>query len=142
MTADGLALVFHSRRGGGLGSGDLYWSRRQSVGQLWPLAVNMGPRINSKELDNAAFISPDGLLLAFSSERPGGLGAADLWFATRKSLSDDWGEPVNAGPSVNSAADDWAPRLSSDGFVMVFNSSQAGRPGRARPVAGQTRPLR
>jgi serine/threonine protein kinase/Tol biopolymer transport system component len=129
MTADALTLVFNSDRPGGQGGSDLYVSSRPSVNQPWSTPVNLGPRINSGQRDNAPFISPDGLTLAWSSGRSGGLGAIDLWMSTRRAVDDAWGNPQNLGPAINSSEDDWAPRLSSDGLVLMFNAARAGGPG-------------
>ena len=52
-------------------------------------------------------VSADGLFLFFSPyNRPGGLGLSDLWMSTRATKDDDWGTPVNLGPTVNSVAKD------------------------------------
>src|SRR5688500_8696253 len=55
-----------------------------------------------------ATLSRDGLLLFFSSDRPGGFGGLDLYVSRRVDRHDDqgWSTPVNLGPNVNSAAAD------------------------------------
>lgn len=40
-----------------------------------------------------------------------------------------WHAPVNLGPTVNSAADDWYPVLARDGSFMIFVSTRAGGSG-------------
>jgi len=42
---------------------------------------------------------------------------------------DGWGEPVNLGPTVNSAENDAEPALSADGLVLVFQSDRPGGQG-------------
>ncbi|MDP9423317.1 MAG: hypothetical protein M3Q19_10905 [Pseudomonadota bacterium] len=42
-----------------------------------------------------------------ASNRPGGQGGLDIWIAPKS--GDGWGTPVNAGPSVNTAADEFCP---------------------------------
>lgn len=59
----------------------------------------------------------DGLELFFSSTRPGTLGLADLYSATRSSPSAAWSTPVNLGRDVNSALGaETRPSLSWDGL--------------------------
>ena len=59
----------------------------------------------------------------FTSDRPGGLGGDDLWFATRESADAPWGEPQNMGALNTNAADSLAV-LSSDEHVMFFHSTR------------------
>jgi len=56
-------------------------------------------------------LSPDGHLLFFQSDRPGGLGLVDIWVSRRCRRNDDfgWQPAVNLGAGVNSAAGDNAP---------------------------------
>ncbi|MGH9959530.1 MAG: hypothetical protein ACREBC_20780, partial [Pyrinomonadaceae bacterium] len=55
-------------------------------------------------------------------ERPGGLGALDLWVSRREHTHDDfgWQPPVNLGAGVNSVAGDNAPNF--------FENDEAGLP--------------
>ena len=54
---------------------------------------NLGPIVNSSAFDGGPSISNDGLTLYFASERPGGLGEADLWVTTRPTISGPFGPP-------------------------------------------------
>jgi len=51
---------------------------------------------------------------------------ADLWVTTRETIDDDWREPVNLGPAVNSSAGDVGPRISGDGLSLFFASDRPG----------------
>ncbi len=66
VASDQSFLVLWSNRPGGLGKLDLYVSRRLPDGR-WTEASNLGPRINSPELEVHASISPDNKYLFFSS---------------------------------------------------------------------------
>lgn len=55
-------------------------------------------------------ISPDGQTLLFTSLRPGGHGFGDIYVSRRGPRG--WGQPVNLGPVVNTAADEFHPTLS------------------------------
>jgi len=75
-------------------------------------------------------ISADGQELYFHSSRLGGLGGLDIWVSQK--TTDSWGEPVNLGPTVNTAADEGWPFVSPDGQELWFNGqSTKGRPGPA-----------
>lgn len=76
---------------------------------------------NDKESNTAhPSISIEGNLLYFSSDRPGGHGGMDIWVSRR--LGDDWGEPINLGPQVNTEFDDIFPFIHADG-TLYFASN-------------------
>jgi hypothetical protein len=81
VSADGLALFFSGNRGqpirpGGFGNSDMWVTRRASVFESWSTPVNLGPVVNSPSHECGPVISPDGFMLYFSSERPGGFGGS------------------------------------------------------------------
>ncbi|MFH1737969.1 MAG: hypothetical protein ABIH23_03090 [bacterium] len=82
--------------------------------------MNLGSIVNSSNHECSPCISADGLSLFFGSDRPGGSGDFDLWVTTRAAPDAPWSEPVNLGPSVNSANTDYTPSLSSDGLRLYF----------------------
>ncbi|MHC4500882.1 MAG: hypothetical protein ACYS21_17420 [Planctomycetota bacterium] len=88
--------------------------------------TNLGPIVNSSFGDMGASISSDGLSLYFDSDRPGGYGKTDIWVATRETINDPWGEPVNLGPTVNSSKIDWDVYISFDGLELYFRSHRPG----------------
>jgi len=90
------------------------------------IPTNLGPPVNSEAGDASVAISSDGLEMYLVSERPGGQGQADLCVATRATTEDEWGTPVNLGPTVNSPDWDSEPAISADGLSLYFDS---GRPG-------------
>lgn len=69
-------------------------------------------------------LHPQGNLLVFASNRPGGLGGTDLWI-TRKE-GDVWGTPVNLGPGINTKGNESYPLFNNQG-VLFFSSD--GHPG-------------
>jgi Tol biopolymer transport system component len=62
----------------------------------------------------------------FSSNRPGGFGAFDLWTSTRRNVNDPWSAPVNLGASVNTTGPDQQPSLSANGRTLLFASNRTG----------------
>ena len=126
ISANGLELYFFSTRPGGSGGADLWVTTRETTDEDWGTPVNLGPRINSSANEYDPSISTDGLSLYFASDRPGGLGAEDIWVITRTLISGPWGEPVNLGPVVNSSVLDVHPSISADGLALFFTSARLG----------------
>lgn len=84
---------------------DLYLSVKEA--ESWSELIHLGDVINSDGSEIAPFISANRDSLFFSSDRPDGLGEADIYVSKR--LSDNWQEwstPVNLGESINSEAFD------------------------------------
>ncbi|MFB0552884.1 MAG: DUF4440 domain-containing protein [Phycisphaerae bacterium] len=122
ISANGLELYLHSL-------GDLWVTTRATRDDDWGEPVNLGPVVNSSAADVTPSISADGLELYFcdwGDPRPGGLGASDLWVTTRPTKDDEWGEPVNLGPIVNSSDYEGTPEISSDGLELYFESDRPG----------------
>ena len=95
----------------------------------WSAPENLGSTINSPFVDNLPQLSRDELSLYFTSNRPGGSGALDLWVSRRASTVDPWGTPENLGGTVNSGFNDAAPNLSRDGHYLFFTSNRPGGQG-------------
>lgn len=81
--------------------------------------------LNTISLEGCPIPSPDGLVLYFASNRPGGFEGLDIWSAHRESKDDPWGPPSNLGPPVNSSADDFCP-TPVPGHGLFFVSSRPG----------------
>jgi len=127
ISADGLSLYFASERPGGCGRRDIWVTTRVTRDDPWAPPVNFGLPVNSSYADGRPCISADGLSLFFTSwDRPGGFGQGDLWVTTRQTKDDEWEEPVNLGPTVNSPYNDTGPDISSDGLCLFFASDRPG----------------
>ena len=136
MTADGLEAYFVSNRPGGYGGEDIWVCRRQSTEDGWGPAVNLGPPVNTSACDGTSSISADGLELYFSDVgvsgspyRPGGHGGGDIWVAKRKNKDENWDNPVNLGPTINSSSMETYPNISADGLSLYFGSDRPGGSG-------------
>jgi hypothetical protein len=91
--------------------------------------TNLGVPVNSSYAECMPSISADGLSLYFngwSNNRPNGYGEIDIWLSTRDSIDDDWGEPVNAGPAINTSGKDYGPCISPDGLALYFTANRVG----------------
>jgi predicted secreted protein len=131
VSPDGLELYFSGRleegvRPGGYGYADLWVTRRATRDDPWTEPINLGLTINSAYTDARPSISPDGLLLFFDSNCPGGYGSLDLYVTRRTALSDLWGEPMNLGPLVNTAGIEECARISADGSTLYWDSPRPG----------------
>lgn len=71
--------------------------------------------------ETQASISCDEQLLFFVSDRQPNFGMTDIFYCKRKP-NGSWGEPINAGPGVNTAEAEEAPFLSNDGQTLYFSS--------------------
>ncbi|MHC4072456.1 MAG: LamG-like jellyroll fold domain-containing protein [Planctomycetota bacterium] len=133
MSSDDLEIYFNSMR---VGFHDIYVMRRATMSNDWDAPVNLGPVVNGPSHDIAPNLSADGRYLFFSDHpryglpaipiRSGGFGGADIWVTSRPATSDDWGVPVNLGPTINTATDDCVPNLSPDGSTLYFASNRPG----------------
>jgi len=127
ISTDGLTIFFESDRPDGFGFIDIWMSTRPTAASPWGAPVNLGAPINDVWDDGSPRISPDGLSLYFSSYRDGGSGDTDIWVATRPTSTDPFGTPVNLGPEVNSASQEFGPWISADGLTLLF--AAIDRPG-------------
>jgi WD40 repeat protein len=82
--------------------------------------------LNTLANDLTAELSADGREVLFTSDRPGGFGAQDLWRSTRQSVRDLWSTPVNLGTPINMVLNDRQPALSRDGRTLIYASIRAG----------------
>jgi hypothetical protein len=135
ISADGLELYFTSDRPSGVHDDDIWVAKRSSASDPWEPPVKLVAPVNSMYREVYPSISSDGLTLYFSdfwyTQRPGSLGAADLWMATRASRNDPWTTPVNMGAPINSPAIDGGPSISHDNLTLMFASNRGGGSGNA-----------
>ena len=102
-----------------------------------PVKINLGDTMYNYLYPT---LTRDQLTIYFSSDMPNGYGDYDLWVATRKSVDEDFGRPVNLGGTVNSAGREVFPTLRNDstlyyssnglpgvGGLDIFRSAKNGR---------------
>jgi Tol biopolymer transport system component len=98
----------------------------------WSAPVNLGPLVNVGLNNQHPAISKDGLSLYYSSDAAGTSGLLDIWVSQRATVSDHWSAPLNLGPNVNTARNDYAPAFTPDGHWLYFHSDRPG--GCANPI--------
>ncbi|CAM1359623.1 WD40-like Beta Propeller Repeat [Tenacibaculum sediminilitoris] len=82
--------------------------------------------------DLEPFLSPDGLKLFFASNRKNNDSGEvkkdmDIWYVTRKSLSDNWSNPINIGSTINTSANEFYPSVTEKGdlfFTAEYENSK------------------
>ncbi|MBC8024646.1 MAG: PD40 domain-containing protein [Steroidobacteraceae bacterium] len=116
FSADGLHIYFCSDRAGGAGGDDLY--RVSFTNDTFGLVESLGAAVNSVGNEWAPMLSPDGRTLLFSSDRYGGAGRMDLYFA---GVSGNSFTRASAAPgAINTAEDEFDATFLDDGATIVF----------------------
>jgi len=69
-------------------------------------------------------LSPDGNMLYFSSNRPGGEGGWDIWVAFNQ--NGQWSEPVNMGPKINTRGSESFPFIHESGTLFFTSDGHKG----------------
>lgn len=119
-------IYFTSDRLGGYGGRDLYRIRRLPNGE-WSLPLNLGPKINTAQDEDAPFMHSDGITLFFSSKGHHTMGGYDIFKATlTDSDMNGWSLPENMGYPLNTVNDDIYFCLSEDGYTGYFSSERPG----------------
>ena len=105
---------------------DLYNSRL--VSKRWQVPYKMREPLNiegySSTQPHLAIVDTQ-LVLFFSSDRPGGEGGLDIWYAmgTRDGI---FSSPVNAGKNINTPEDEVTPWFVTEERTLYFSSSYHG----------------
>ena len=81
LSADGLVLLFDSRRPGRYGATDLWMTKRATLSDPWGTPQNLGPLVNTSAMEECVSVSADGSTLYWDSDRSGGYGSNDIWQA-------------------------------------------------------------
>ena len=77
---------------------DIFFAEKKGRNWTDPKPIK---EINTKHYESYPFISKDGNLLVFSSDRPNGVGGIDLYYSILNE-NGKWGEPINFGSTINS----------------------------------------
>lgn len=77
--------------------------------------------------DTHPYLSPDGNIMYFVSDRRGGVGGNDLYYS--KKAGNTWTSPVNLGRTINTEFNEIQPYISDDGKTIYFASEGRGGMG-------------
>lgn len=73
-------------------------------------------------------LTADGKRLYFASDMPGGYGESDLYYCDRK--DNNWGKPVNLGPSINTKKNESYPFACKSGKLFFASDGHKGFGGK------------
>lgn len=116
-TGDLLELVFNS-------SNDLWVVKRTSPSDPWG-TQELITQLSTSFDETTPEITPDGLTMTFSSTRPGGQGAHDLWMSTRTNRNAAWQTPIVLA-DLSSMTGDSAATLSDDALMVAMVRTVGG----------------
>ncbi len=116
--------------------GDIYIAKKKDT--TWYAEKIKNNSLNGSFYEGDANFTPDGTGMLFISDRPGGYNvnlsgmlfhgdtalASDIYYIPKN--GDNWGEPVNLGPKVNSDFSERSPVLSHDLKTLYFTSDRHG----------------
>jgi hypothetical protein len=98
----------------------LYRSQRGPEGWAGPEKLGEGLHGHGRHFHQPA-LSAGGDTLFFASDRPGGRGGFDLWYAVQDGAG-GWADPVNLGSAINTAGDECSPHFRSHECLLFFAS--------------------
>lgn len=81
---------------------------------------------NERENYRHPSVSAQGDVLYFSSDRPGGKGANDIWWCRK--INGEWSEPVNL-EEINTEGDEVYPFIAADGVLYFASNGHGGMGG-------------
>ncbi|MCX7696513.1 MAG: hypothetical protein N2Z72_02325 [Bacteroidales bacterium] len=114
---DNTHLLFY--QDDGHGKGDIYMVER--INQEWGKIEKLPYPFNSKYLETSLALSPDGNLVVFTSDRPGGSGGLDLWYSIKQS-NGKWSEPINMGSKINTPQNEEGISFHPTKNILFFHS--------------------
>lgn len=125
LSADDSIMVFASDRQGSKGGLDLFMVHSSDTG--WSNPVDIPGMVNSEANETYPFLDKDNNLY-FSSNRQGGFGGYDIYFARFNGVT--WDKPVDMPEPLNTANNDIAFKISRENGELAFYSIE--------PVNGNT----
>ncbi len=144
FSRDGRLLFFQSRRSGGPGGIDIWFTRRNNAQDDfdWQAPVVLGPTVNSTADDSgpAYFESevPGTRQLYFGSTRSGGPGGADVYLSEQ--MADDSFSTATLVSELNSPSTENDPSIRRGGLEVIFQSNRTGSNGGSTDLWVATRP--
>ncbi len=115
------ALIYKGEDNGG----DIFECRIKEDGK-WQSPKRLPKEINTKDHETSASFSPDMNALYFVSDKPGGFGGKDIYFAelsikgSKEKL--DYEEAVNLGAVINTPYDEEGVFVDVEGEILYFSS--------------------
>ncbi|HCH37841.1 MAG TPA: hypothetical protein DEU67_07445, partial [Acidobacteria bacterium] len=126
ITGDGQTIYFKSDRTATTtprNHNDLFVTHL--VNGIWSTPELLPAPISTDEgNEHCPMLLQDGQSLCFASARAGGYGQSDIWCA-QQDANGTWQDPVNQGPNINTAANEFHFTQDATG-VVYFTSNRPG----------------
>jgi outer membrane protein OmpA-like peptidoglycan-associated protein len=110
-----------------MGIGDIYFSDFKDGKFSEIIPVEFKDVNDEKWWDTHYTVSPDGNLIFFVSDKPGGYGKRDIYFMEK--LNGSWSKPENIGGNINTWSDEDAPFMGLDNNTLYFSSNDSSSMG-------------
>lgn len=126
VSGDGLELYASFLDAASATRFDLVASRRAATTEPWP---SPSPVVEVRDAahETTPRLGEGGRLLLFATDRPGGAGGNDIWYARRDASGAEWSLPaVVEDPQLNSTANDRTASPCLDDSRFVFASDRIG----------------
>lgn len=117
-------LLLYASTGTTSQASDVWMATRAEKSQGFSAPVRV-TSIDTASNEYRAVLSSDLLTIYFASDRSGGSGAIDIWYATRTTPQGDFGAAIPV-PGINSTQSDQDPMLSRDDTELFFSSGRNG----------------
>jgi OOP family OmpA-OmpF porin len=123
LSDDGSVLLMTVQRHDTYGQKDIYVSFLRDD-NTYSTPVNLGDVVNTSGDELSPYIAADGVTLYFSSKGHQGYGDADIFMTKRLDATwQNWSEPVNLGPGINTPGWDAHLKVTAKGDVAYFSSN-------------------
>ncbi len=100
------------------------WDKPKELELTSDTLVVAHPAISNDELTIYFVSDVDGSIAG-----PDGVPSKDIWMATRNSINDDFGEPVNMGEPINTSGNEAFPYVHPDGSFYFASTGHVGMGG-------------
>ncbi|MDT7831089.1 hypothetical protein RQM59_01790 [Flavobacteriaceae bacterium S356] len=122
LCANGKTLYFTSTRpviGVEKASKDI-WKVERGINNVWGSPIRLAFPINSERSEYSPSTDKWGNLY-FASNRSGGYGQGDIYFAKKE--KDTFASSVNMGAVINADSGEWNVEINDNGDILIFESS-------------------
>ena len=102
-----------------LKAGEIYTTSLNDDG--WTKLEALNENINTKYHETHASFSPDSKTLYFTSNRPDGYGALDIYMS-KLDENGEWGPAHNLGPAINTPFNEENPIINVEDEILYFSS--------------------
>jgi len=103
---------------------DIYVARYNKEAGVWDSVTRLSVNMDDSRRELSPSITADHSKLFWCrwGLLPGSYGGYDVWYAEWDSVAQDWGEPKNAGPNVNTPGYEFTCFIAPDGKTLYVSS--------------------